>query len=153
MKFTKDGTVLPVVASLLIILMACWAFTQTSRAAEELAVRQRIAGYAEARRTGNGRAQAAFFTEDADEWGLARQMRKGRAQLEEGLSVPVEQSRQFKLDVTNVSFLRPDIAMVDGLYYGRSIEPAGHAFYLLVKQKGHWLIRSSRITRFPAQPQ
>src|SRR5260370_25309692 len=39
----------------------------------------------------------------------------------------------------------PEIS--DALYYGASIDPAGHAFYLLVKQEGRWLIRSSRIKR------
>jgi uncharacterized protein (TIGR02246 family) len=112
-----------------------------------------MAGYADARRTGDGHAQSLFFTEDADEWGLARQIRKGRTQLEQGLSVPLVQASQFNLDVTDVAFLRPDIALVDALYYGPELNPVGHAFYVLVKQNGQWLIRSSRITRFAAPAQ
>src|SRR5260370_2651069 len=48
------------------------------------------------------------------------------------------------LGTTNLPRERaPEIS--DALYYGASIDPAGHAFYLLVKQEGRWLIRSSRI--------
>lgn len=135
--------------SLALVLALAWTRAQTSSVTDEAAVRKHLSGYADARRTGDGHAQSLFFTDDGDEWGLARQMRKGRAQLEQGLNLAQEQAQQFKLEVTNVRFLRVDIALVDALYYGAASEPAGHAFYLLVKQDRGWLIRSSRITRFP----
>jgi uncharacterized protein (TIGR02246 family) len=136
-----------------IVVATIWVQAQTSSVADEAAIRKHLSGYADARRTGDGHAQSPFFTDDADEWGLAPRMRKGRAQLEQGLDIPPEQARQFRLEITNVSFLRPDVALVDALYYGAAMDPAGHAFYLLIKQAGRWLIRSSRITRFPVQTQ
>jgi uncharacterized protein (TIGR02246 family) len=136
-----------------IVVGAIWVQAQTSSVADEAAIRKHLSGYADARRTGDGHAQSLFFTDDADEWGLSPRMRKGRAQLEQGLNISPEQTRQFKLEITNVGFLRPDVALVDALYYGAATDPAGHAFYLLIKHSGRWLIRSSRITRFPIQTQ
>jgi ketosteroid isomerase-like protein len=130
------------------LMAAMGVYAATSNATDEAAVRKQLSGYADARRTGDGHAQSRFFTDDADEWGLARQARKGRAQLAQGLNLPREQAQQFRLEVTNVSFLRLDIALV-----GPATDPAGHAFYLLVKENGQWLIRASRITRFPLQIQ
>jgi hypothetical protein len=137
----------------LTLMAAVGVYAGTSNATDEAAVRKQLSGYADARRTGDGPAQSLFFADDADEWGLTRQARKGRAQLAQGLNLPREQAQQFRLEVTNVSFLRLDIALVDALYYGPATDPAGHAFYLFVKENGQWLIRASRITRFPLQIQ
>jgi uncharacterized protein (TIGR02246 family) len=116
------------VTSTLVVGTTC-VQAQTSSVADEAAIRKHLSDYADARRAGDGDAQSLFFTDDADEWGLAPRMRKGRAQLEQGLNIPSEQARQFKLETTNVSFLRPAVALVDALYYAAATDPAGHAFY------------------------
>jgi hypothetical protein len=59
------------------LMAAMGVCAATSNAADEAAVRKQLSGYADARRTGDGHAQSLFFTDDADEWGLARQARKG----------------------------------------------------------------------------
>jgi ketosteroid isomerase-like protein len=43
------------------------------------AIRARLAAYAQAREQGDGAAQAAFYTEDADTWlSLTRKLSRGR---------------------------------------------------------------------------
>ena len=121
---------------------------ETSRSADEAAIKAQLYGYAAARTQGEGHAQALFYTEDGDEWGsAAREMTKGRAAIEKTLNQAPNPSRVFKVEPINYSFLGDDVALVDATYGG--VGPAGHALYVMVKRDGKWLIRSARIMRFP----
>jgi uncharacterized protein (TIGR02246 family) len=129
------------------------AQAQTSRSADEATIRTQIAAYAEARRTGNGNAQAEYYTEDADIFLLsARQMTKGRAEIARRMAVPGG-NVPFRVEVENIAFLGSDVALVDAHYYNAAPEPHGHAFYVMVLRGGHWLIRSARLGNYlPATP-
>jgi uncharacterized protein (TIGR02246 family) len=114
----------------------------------EAEIRSQIQGYAAARQKGDGQAQAQFYTPDADEWrAAAREMVRGRAAIAKDLFV-AQPAGSFTLDPVQISFLKPDVALVDALF-GSGGEIGGHAFYVMVNTDGRWLIRSARMTRFP----
>ena len=115
---------------------------------DQAAIRSQIAAYAAARQKGDGEAQARFYTEDADEWpSMAREMVRGRAGIAKALTLAPNPNRVVKFEPIQITFVKPDVALVDSLY--GSPEPIGHAFYVMIKQDERWLIRSARITRFP----
>ena len=140
-------------AFVFVCLIASSAGAQTSRTADEAAIRAQLAAYTEARHTGDGNAQAAFYTEDADSylWGT-RHMSKGRAQIAHDMT-PANPDPAllgaFRIEVESVGFLGADVAVVDGQYFAIGPAPRGHAFYLMVKQGGRWLIRSARVGAYP----
>ena len=132
----------------LALMSAVGMLAETSRSADEAAIKAQLYGYAAARTVGEGHAQALFYTEDGDEWGsAAREMTKGRAAIEKTLNSPPNPNRVFEGEPLNYSFLSDDVALVDATYGG--VEPAGHALYVMVKRDGKWLIRSARIMRYP----
>ena len=129
------------------------AHAQTSRAPDEAAIRAQIAGYVQARHTGDGQAQAVFYTDDADSylWGT-RHMSKGRAQIAHDMTVEHPDPAllgAFRIEVERIEFVSADVAIVDGQYYAIGPEPRGHSFYLMVKQNGRWLFRSARVGAYP----
>ena len=137
----------------LALLSAAFAHAESSRPADEEAIKSQLHAYAAARTIGEGHAQALFYTEDGDEWGSAAiEMTRGRAALEKTLNSPPDPKRKFGVEPQNYAFLGKDVCLVDALYSGSSGVPAGHGLYVMVRQKGQWLIRSARITRFPAPP-
>ena len=138
----------PLIVMGLALMSAVCMPAETSRSADEAAIKAQLYGYAAARTQGGGHAQALFYTEDGDEWGSgAREMTKGRAAIEKTLNQAPNPNRVFKVEPINYSFLGDDVALVDATYGG--VEPAGHALYVMVKRDGKWLIRSARIMRFP----
>jgi len=105
------------------------AQTQSVSSRDETAIKAQLAAYSEARQRGDGRAQAAFYTEDAEIWRLTtRKMSRGHAAIEKELNLPSDPNRRFRLEVENVSFLNPEVAFIDAQYYSSSVEPDGHAF-------------------------
>jgi hypothetical protein len=58
----------------LLVLFVLGSLSQASaqplRAQDDAAIRQQLAGYAEARTQGSGEKQASFYAEDGDEWEL-----------------------------------------------------------------------------------
>jgi ketosteroid isomerase-like protein len=132
-----------------LLLSVCPAVFAADHAHDEAAIRSQIAAYAAARQTGNGGAQAEFYTEDADEWpSAAREMVQGRAAVAKALNFAPKQGLVVAFKPIKIAFVKEDVALVDSLY--GSPQPVGHAFYVMLKQDGKWLIRSARITRFPA---
>jgi uncharacterized protein (TIGR02246 family) len=136
-----------------VLLSAVAAGAQPSRAADDAAIRAQIAGYVEARHTGQGAAQAAYYTEDADSflWGT-RHMSKGRAQIAQDMTVHDPDPAllgSFRIVIESIDYVGPDVAAVDGQYYAIGPEPRGHSFYLMVKRDGRWLIRSARVGAYP----
>jgi hypothetical protein len=75
-------------------------------------------------------------------------MSRGRAAIEKELDLPSDPNRRFRLEVENVSFLNPEVAFIDAQYYSSLVEPDDHAFYVMFKRGGRWLIRETRTARF-----
>ena len=122
---------------------------QSVSSRDETAIKAQLSAYSEARQQGDGRAQVSFYTEDAEIWlSTTRRMSRGRAAIEKELGLPSDPNRRFRLEVENVSFLNPEVAFIDAQYYNSSVEPVGHAFYVMVKREGKWLIRETRTARF-----
>jgi uncharacterized protein (TIGR02246 family) len=131
--------------ALLAVLFAITArsgFSQTLMPADESSIRQRIASYAKAMSAADGSAMAQFYTEDADIWDSAGQkMVKGRVEIAREYDQLMRAERQITVDT--ISFIGPDIALLDAQYYSRS---RAHVSYVMVKRDEQWFIRSSRIT-------
>src|SRR6266550_2886711 len=65
------------------------AQTQSVSSRDKTAIKAQLAAYSEARQRGDGRAQAAFYTEDAEIWRLTtRKMSRGHAAIETELNLP-----------------------------------------------------------------
>jgi uncharacterized protein (TIGR02246 family) len=125
------------------------AHAQSVGSQDETAIKAQLVAYSEARQRGDGRTQASFYTEDAEIWlATTRKMSRGRAAIEKELNLPSDPNRRFRLEVENISFLNPEVAFIDAQYYNSSVEPIGHAFYVMVKREGKWLIRETRTARF-----
>jgi hypothetical protein len=142
-----------VITCLLVVSSTLAVNAQSSRTADEAAIRAHLQGYAAARTAGIGHEQALFFTEDGDEWGsAAMEPSKGRAALEKVLDAKPDPNRRFNLKVLDITWATADAVLVDAAYSGASGVPGGHGAYLMVKRDGKWLIRSARIARYPAPP-
>ncbi len=111
---------------------------------EEAGIRQSLSAYAAARQRGDGPAQAALYTEDAEFWnpmsedGLVRT----RATMATFLAGEPE---PFRLEPVNISFASPEVALVDAHFFGSAPQPNGVAYYVMAKRGGQWLIRAVRI--------
>ncbi len=111
---------------------------------EEAGIRQSLTTYAAARQRGDGPAQAALYTEDAEFWnpmsedGLVRT----RATMATFLAGEPE---PFRLEAVNISFASPEVALVDAHFFGSAPQPNGVAYYVMARRGGQWLIRAVRI--------
>jgi uncharacterized protein (TIGR02246 family) len=133
----------------IVLLFPHLASAQTFPAAEEASIRAQLSAYAQARRGGDGHAQAAFYTDDADAWfSGTRRMAKGRAEIERDLDVPLSSRRPFRLEIESIGFLGPDVALVDAHYFSVAAEPNGHVLYVMMRRNGQWKIRAARIATF-----
>jgi len=120
-------------------------------AADEMAVRQRLAAYAEARMNRDAAAEALCYTEDGDFRSSAGPFVSGRAAIEKQLTVN-DPTYQFVLTVTHLRFLTPGVAVADADLVtgaqGRTAKLVGS--YVLVRQGSNWLISAARIAVAPA---
>jgi hypothetical protein len=125
--------------------------SQPLLARDEAAIRQQLAGYAEARSQGSGEKQASFYAEDGDEWELpASQKTSGRSAIAKLLGLPPDPNRRFRLDILDLIPLGRDAALVDAHWYREtSPQPRGRVHYVMVKKHGTWLIQSARINPYP----
>ena len=124
---------------------------QSAGSRDEASIKAQLTAYAEASQRGDGHARALFYTEDAEVWlSTTRTLSRGRRAIEKELDRPPDPNRRFRLEIENISFLSAVVALVDAQYYSSSPEPAGHAFYVMVKQDAKWLIRAARTARFVA---
>jgi hypothetical protein len=94
------------------------------------AIRRQLAAYAEARQRGDGKAQASFYSEDADDWrSVNRRTLKRRRRNRQRPGLTPNPSGTFRLDIENIGFIKPDVALVDAEYFGSGSSPNGHASY------------------------
>jgi hypothetical protein len=72
-----------------LVIGCAWSGTLCAESSDETTIRRQIAAYAEARRLGDGAAQAAFYTEDADTWlSTTRKTSRGRMEIAAELQLP-----------------------------------------------------------------
>ena len=138
------------VAASICFVSIWWAADICGQSADEGAIRRQLAAYANARQRGDGKMLASLYSEDADEWrSVDRRTLKGRAEIAEDFERTPNPSRTFRLDIENIGFIKPDVALIDVEYFGTGPSPDGHASYVMAKHGAHWLIRAARISRYP----
>ncbi len=93
---------------------------------EELAVREVVERYVQAREVADPKAIEALFTADADQLVSDGAWRKGRDELVRGM---IESSRKNPdrrtITVESVRFLAPDVALADGRYKQEAAQSGG----------------------------
>jgi ketosteroid isomerase-like protein len=122
-------------------------------AADEDAIRARLASYAEARNKQDAHAEALCYTTDGDFRSSAGPFVSGREAVEKQLTVTIPDYR-FLLKVTHLRFVTPDVAIVDAdvnTGVGNNLAPL-LGVYVMAKQGSTWLISGGRISRAPTPP-
>jgi uncharacterized protein (TIGR02246 family) len=139
-----------VIVAVVGVLILDVAPASAQQAADEAAIRARLAGYAEARTKRDAAAEALAYTVDGDFRSSAGPFVSGRPAIEKQLTV-TNPTYQFELTVTKLRFLTPQVAVVDADVRtgvnGRLNPLLGT--YILVKQGSDWLISAARISTTP----
>ena len=128
-------------------ILATVAQAQTTTP-EESAIRRSLAGYAAARERQDVVAQGQYYALDADfRFNADGQIIRGRDEIEAFLQPPAPASEnRFTLDVEQVRFLSPTIALADAIYGGLR---NGYALYVMLKEGDQWLIKAARVAERP----
>jgi uncharacterized protein (TIGR02246 family) len=155
----------------LMILAVGLAFTVTTApvwaqgsAADDAAIRKATEQFSPAWAKGDSKSLGALYTMDADYVSSTGLVAKGRAEIEKAYAAQfagVYKGTSLKNDVTNVRFLKPDIAIVNGTFEvtglhgpdGKEMPSRkGISTSIVVKQNGQWLITALRAWIPPAPP-
>ena len=124
-----------------------------SRPADEAAIRRSIAAYESAINQRDSRAIAGLFTREADAVFFDSPRMVGRDSIAKGHNEAIgswPSTRRFSLEVTNIRFLRSDLALVETL--GRFSEgemTSDRGTILMARRDGKWLWDALRV--YPAQ--
>ena len=148
-SMTLRLTASAIVAGLLVLLPA--TSRAQSPASDEVAIRARLAAYADARNRRDAHAEALCYTLDGDFRSSAGPFVSGREAVEKQLTVTNPDYR-FLLTVTHFRFITPQIAIVDAdvnTGIGTNLAPLV-GVYVMQKQGNDWLISGARIARAPA---
>ena len=133
------------------------AHAQSSREADEAAMRANVSQMETGWNTKSGALFAKPFAEDADYVVINGMYIKGRSAIEKGhqqIFDTIYKDTQLKLNVTQIRFLRPDVAVVHvtGQRVGPSKELTQNARLTLVmtKEKQGWTIAAFQNTGIAA---
>jgi uncharacterized protein (TIGR02246 family) len=116
---SRRSTVMKRCLPLVIVCAACMAQTRTtsSNAADEVAVKDVVARYVDARDHKDAKATEALFTPDADQLVSSGEWRKGRDAVVRGTMASSESSGGKRtITVETVRFVAPGTALADGRY-------------------------------------
>ena len=128
---------------------------------EEQAIRKAVADYVDAYNRHDADAASALITDDNDVRLASGEVRKGRTAFHEAFvqrHATVFSTAHLVQTVERIHFLKPDVAIVDGLYEATGIkDTAGNpapslrqwVTNVMVKQNGRWLITAWRFTPLP----
>jgi uncharacterized protein (TIGR02246 family) len=135
---------------LALVSVPSFAGAQGSAAADETAIRERLAAYAAARNTRDAAAEARCYTVDGDFRSSAGPFVSGRAAIEKQLTV-TDSSYRFALTVTHLRFIAPEVAVADAEVVagpeGRGATLVGS--YVMTRTGEGWLIAAARIAVAP----
>jgi uncharacterized protein (TIGR02246 family) len=139
------------------------AFAQGTPA-DEAAIRKVTEQFSPAWAKADSKALAGVYTADADYVSSTGLVAKGHAEIEKAYAAQFAgayKGTSLKAGVTNVRFLKPDIAIVNGTFEvagmrgsdGREAPPRkGISTSVVVKQNGQWLITALRAWVPPTPP-
>ena len=119
-------------------------------AKEEAALQKNAEAFVEAFNSGDAKALAAFFTEDADMVDQDGHQIKGRKAIEETYTKLFSENKGAKLfiRISSLRVARPDLALEDGLTEvvpGDGGPPSASRYSVVhVKQEGKWRLESVR---------
>ena len=122
--------------------------------ADEAAVRDLVAQYANSREKGDPAAVAALFTADADQLVSSGEWRRGRDVLVKGVLSSTQQGGKRTTTVETVRFLTADAAIVDARYEiigGAYVERRMWSSFVMARTKDGWRIAAIR-NMLPAPP-
>ena len=101
----------------LAIVTPAMAQSPAANAADEVAVRDVVQRYTQARELSDPKAIEALFTADADQYTTGGEWRRGMSQLIKGmLETSARNPGARAIAVAAVRFITPDVAIVDGEY-------------------------------------
>ncbi len=105
------------------ILLITAAFAHSSpSASDEIAIRQLVQNYMQARNTKNAEATRSLFTKDADQLVSTGEWRKGIDGLVQGaMASSQKETGQSSIAIESIRFIDPDIAIADGRYETSSL--------------------------------
>jgi len=131
------------------LALAPQAPAQPATRGDEASVRQAVTAYADAMARGDVTALLAFWATDADYIDEAGNMTRGRDALTELLrkGAPDVKGTGVKARVSSVKFLRPDIALVDGVleFTGADGSKEANRYATVWTRSGdRWVITSAR---------
>ena len=100
------------------LFLVAAAFAQSSQSpSDEIAIRQLVQNYMQARNTKNAEATRSLFTKDADQLVSTGEWRKGIDGLVQGaMASSQKETGKSSITVESIRFLEPDIAIADGPY-------------------------------------
>jgi uncharacterized protein (TIGR02246 family) len=124
------------------------AFAQGVPAADEQAIRARLAAYADARMQRDAHKEALCYTEGGDFRSSAGPFVRGRAAIEKQLTVN-DPTYQFILNVVSLRTIQPGVVVVEADLMTGVGGKLGNLVgtYVMAKQNGEWLIDAARIAR------
>ena len=132
--------------------------------ADEAAIRKATEQFPPAWAKSDAKALAALYTTDADYVSSTGLPARGRAEIEKAYITQFSgayKGTSLKNAITNVRFLKPDIAIANGTFEvtglrgpGGQEAPSrkGMSISILVKQNGQWLITALRAWVPPSPP-
>ncbi|MBI2061459.1 MAG: SgcJ/EcaC family oxidoreductase [Nitrospirae bacterium] len=134
-------------------------------AKDEDAIRAAWAGHVAGMNKHDAKAAAAFMSEDGDLMDPMGKMARGRVEIEmllaEHFQSDMMKNGTGELTVTNVMFIKPDVAVVDGDATmsgmtgpeGKPMPPMKHhATGVMVKKSGKWWAQAIRVMMPPPPP-
>lgn len=149
----RNLSILTVGFALTVMIVPAWG---QGTQADEAAIRRVTDQFPPAWAKGDAKSLAALYAADADYVGSTGVTANGRAEIEKAYVTQlsgVYKGTALKAAVTNVRFLKPDVAIANGTFEvagvrgsdGREAPPRkGMSTSILVKQNGQWLITALR---------
>jgi uncharacterized protein (TIGR02246 family) len=139
-----------VMAALLLPALG-WAQDRNS---DEIAIKQRLATYSQARERGDVHAEAQSYAMNADFRAFGGALAQGRDAIEKTLVVS-NPNYHFALTVEHVNFLDANIAVAETTVLAgpKDNQRPMVATYTMVKQRGNWLIGAARVAAAAPPPE
>ena len=145
--------------TLLYLLCCCCSLLPAQAAAQspdEVAIRDLVQQYVNAREHQDAGAVAALFTSDADQLVSSGEWRNGRDALVRGaLASSQKTGGKRSIEVTSVRFLTADVAIADGRYTLANMKGGENrdmwTTLVLKRESGGWRIAAIR-NMLPAAP-
>lgn len=136
--------------------MAVFARSTEEGAGDEVAIREIVQKYMNARETKDPRAMESLFTSDADQLVSSGEWRKGLGEIVRGtLASSQKTGGKRSIEVVSIRFVAPGVALVDGRYELTGLAGGEDrkmwTTLILVRSPDQWRIAAIR-NMLPAAP-